>query len=281
MDNLTQGQAGRAAMAAVWDGDDEAIRALVGADARVLDTKVVVPPEFDSRPDGQWGDLMTIAVVHGDDEMVTTLLDLGATPDGADHGWPLSIAIEQPDLRLARRLLEAGADPDPAENGGEDVIPNVLAYGGRDAMQLLLDYGLDPNREGPFGGHSALWTAVASEAYDVADLLMDAGASGWVVDGAGGTPALTLSRGGPIVFGGDDQEQLREKLLDRMETVPGTPWPPPDVLAMRRLVLAGDFPSRTALASGRASGLGRSRGPTWPASTRPTVRPSRYPEHAR
>ena len=80
MDNLTQGQAGRAAMAAVWDGEDEAIRALVGADARVLDTKVVVPPEFDSRPDGQWGSLMTIAVVHGDDEMVTTLLDLGATP---------------------------------------------------------------------------------------------------------------------------------------------------------------------------------------------------------
>ena len=92
--------------------------------------------------------------------------------------------------------------------------------------------------------------AVASEAYDVADLLIDAGASGWAVDGAGGTPALTLSRGGPIVFGGDDQEQLREKLLDRMEAVPGTPWPPPDVLAMRRLVLAGDFPSRTALASG-------------------------------
>lgn len=248
--NLTNGQAGRDAMAAVFAGDVEAVRRLVTGDKRVLDTKVTVPADYDSRPDGQWGDLLTIAVAQCDGDMVRALLEIGASPDGADRGWPLSIAVQQRTPDMAGLLLDAGADPDPAAKGGQDVIPGVLAYGGKGAMMMLLRHGLDPNREGPFGGHTALWTAVASEQYEIADLLMDHGASGWVVEGSGGTPALTLSRGGPVVFGGKGQDALRQKLLDRMKAVPGVPWPPPGVLAMRKLVLAGDFPSPAARAAG-------------------------------
>lgn len=250
MANLTGGQTGRDAMAAVFAGDVEAVRRLIAADGRVLDTKVTVPADFDSRPDGQWGDLLTIAVSRCDEPMVRALLDLDASPNGADAGWALSTAVEQRTPDMAALLLDAGADPDPAATGGHDVIPGVLAYGGKGAMMLLLRHGLDPNREGPNGGQTALWTAIASEQYEIAELLMDHGASGWVVAGSGGTPALTLSRGGPIAFGGPDQDARRQALLDRMKAVPGTPWPPPDVLTMRKLVLAGEFPGPAALAAG-------------------------------
>ena len=250
MANLTGGQAGREAMAAVFAGDVETLRRLVSADARVLDTRVTVPADYDSRPDGQFGDLLTIAVAQCDGDTARALLDLGASPNGANAGWPLAIAVQQRTPDMAALLLDAGAKADPAATGGEDVIPGVLAYGGLGAMRMLLRHGLDPNREGPNGGHTALWTAIASEQYEVADLLMDHGASGWVVAGSGGTPALTLSRGGPIAFGGKAQDALREKLLGRMKAVPGTPWPPPDVLSMRKLVLAGEFPTPAARAAG-------------------------------
>ena len=250
MANLSGGQAGREAMAAVFAGDAGALRRLVAADKRVLQTKVTVPADYDSRPDGQWGDLMTIAVAQCDGDTARALLELGASPNGANYGWPLSIAVQQRTPDMAALLLDAGADPDPAAKGGQDVIPGVLAYGGLGAMRLLLRHGLDPNREGPFGGNTALWTAIASEQYEIADLLMDHGASGWVVGGEGGTAALTLSRGGPIVFAGEGQDALREKLLARMKAVPGTPWPPPDVLTMRKLMLAGDFPTAAARAAG-------------------------------
>ena len=123
MANLTGGQPGREAMTAVFSGDIDALRRLVAADKRVLDTRVTVPADFDSRPDGQWGDLMTIAVARCDGEMVHALLDLGASPNGADYGWPLSIAVQQRKPDMAGLAAGRGCRPRPGRQGGSERHP--------------------------------------------------------------------------------------------------------------------------------------------------------------
>lgn len=247
--NSTNGQLGREAMAAAFDGDVETVRRIVMSDRRVLETKVVAEPYPASRPAGQWGDLLTIAVTRCDADLVRALLGLGASPNGADYGRPLATALRTRTPEMAALLLDAGADPDPVVKGGEDVLDSVMAYGGVGAMEMLLRHGLDPNREGPNGGDTPLWTAIATEQYEIAHLLMDRGASPWIIDGTGASAAWTLARGGPIVFGGDEQSGLHAKLVERAK-LPGVPWPPPDQQEMRRMVLAGEWPIPSAKAAG-------------------------------
>lgn len=245
--NSTNGQLGRDAMAAVFEGDVETLRRLVAADRRVLDTKVVYDTDF--RPDGQWGDLMTVAVTRCDAEMVRALLDLGASPNGADYGFPLATALETRTPAMAALLLDAGADPDPTMRGGQDALMSVMTFGGIGAMELLLRHGLDPNRQQEISGDTPLWLAVATEQYAIAHLLMDRGANPWLIDGSGASTAWTLARGGPIVFGGGEQGDLYAKLIERAK-LPGVPWPPPDLEEMRRMVMNGRWPTPAASAAG-------------------------------
>ncbi|MCA9774738.1 MAG: protein kinase, partial [Myxococcales bacterium] len=73
--------------------------------------------------------VLTIAIVEGTDEAVRTLLELGASPDGANGGEPPLVAaarVGRVDVGLA--LLDAGASTDRTDPAGISAL--MLASGG-------------------------------------------------------------------------------------------------------------------------------------------------------
>ena len=75
-------------------------------------------------------------------EMLELLLTHGADPNVSDpHGTPLQLAIERNVPYDVELLLANGADPDVT------AVISAIAHGKTQILELLLDYGADPNRE--------------------------------------------------------------------------------------------------------------------------------------
>lgn len=235
---VTNGQSGRDIMAAVFAGDVAKVRALATKDARLLTTHVPPARYPDFRPDGQSGDLLSVAIARCDTTMVDALLALGAAPDGAVPGLPLDTAIAAHDLTAMRALLAAGASPDPA---GEDAVwPLRTAARVADpaAARLLLAHEarvdrLDPTGSGP------LQDAVDMDSMQVAEVLVEAGANPWAVGAGGALPAYGIAQ--PLKLTSPDEEAARGRLAAKLRAS-GAPWPPPSPAEVKAAIREQRWP---------------------------------------
>ena len=96
LQNLTNGQGGREIMSAAFAGAVAEVRRLAARDPKLLTTHVPWPKGQDFNPDGQYGDLLTVAVARCDRSMLDALLAMGAPPNGGSSGAALDHAIRIP-----------------------------------------------------------------------------------------------------------------------------------------------------------------------------------------
>ncbi|WP_281964003.1 ankyrin repeat domain-containing protein [Serinicoccus marinus] len=252
-DHLDHAAAGQQVYDAVVDGDEERVAELVRGDEQLLGTRVVLPDGV--RPgDGNDGDLLTFAVAGCDGEMVSTLLDLGADPDGKAPGLALTYALLADDLDLAEQLLGAGADPDAH---GPDTAPpmqEVLLFERPASVGLLLDHGADPDRAEPVSGATPLGSALTFGDLESAGLLLEAGANPWQVGVQGTLPAWQLTQ----ELEDDGADQTRRELLAEARD-PDLPWPPPGPPETTARFLSGEWPTPRMEAAGFVASEGALR----------------------
>jgi ankyrin len=151
---------------AAMNGDLKAVRALA-RQAADLDG---------AHPDGMTA--LHWAVQRRDLEMMSVLLEGGAKPDPINRtgARPLYLAAINADAAALARLLDAGEDANAVLTAEGETVLMLTAYtGNRDAVQLLLDRGADPNMQ-QFRGQTALMWAAAEGHADVAELLLARGA---------------------------------------------------------------------------------------------------------
>jgi ankyrin repeat protein len=129
--------------AAVALGDAERVREMIAADPALL------------RQTGRNGALLTLAVNHGQLEMVRLLLDLGADVDERtmleeleeptlSWGAPLWYAALGDRLEITRLLLDRGADPNANVYASGWPLSNAWNHEGGAVKRLLLERGAKP-----------------------------------------------------------------------------------------------------------------------------------------
>lgn len=238
--NLTHGEAGRRLYDAVMDGDAETVATTLRADPRLAGLTV----EYDragDRPEGQDGDLLTLAVTNCDPVMLATLLRSGVAPDGVERGRAMTYAMLADEPDMAEQLFQAGASPDPQKKGGDNILSNVAADGNMGGAMMLIRHGLDLNWIDDFGnGH--LETAVDMESFRVAEKLVQAGAPLWRVSMGGFMPVHALFK--QRVLTKPDEDAAFARLREKARR-PGLPWPPSPREEVLRRVLAGEWPTPT------------------------------------
>lgn len=110
------------------------------------------------------GTLLIRAVERGDERMVRTLLDLGASPDGtcgcATGESPLWAAVVFGHRGLAAELLARGASPDAASTAGVGALHVAAMRGDRAMAELLLAHGADPQHRDGGGRTPGDWAAI-------------------------------------------------------------------------------------------------------------------------
>jgi ankyrin repeat protein len=143
--------------AAVALGNEARVRELVGADPRVV-----------RHLDPRYGGLLSIAVNHGQLEMVRLLLDLGADVDermmvqeleepAPSWGGPLWYAALANQRDIAELLLDRGADPNSNVYASGWPLRNAWRHKDESVKRLLLARGATPK---PY---------MVSETHDVAE----------------------------------------------------------------------------------------------------------------
>ncbi len=238
--HLNTGAAGRTLAEAVFARDADSVRKMLAADRRLLSTAVQFDPAMQSAPPGQYGDLLTFAVARCDADMVAALLDVGMPADGVQKGEALTLALLADTPDIADRLLRAGASPDPQKAGGKNVMHELIAFGAAGGVQTLIRHKADMQYVDAFG-NDHLDTALSMEQYAIAELLVQAGAHLWRINGAGALSAWTLTKP-PVLEPGKADLAARERLI-ALAQKPGLPWPPPNPPAVRAQILGGNWPT--------------------------------------
>lgn len=173
-------------------------------------------------PDG--GSMLAYAAQHADPEVVRTLIDAGALPDGElfDAETPLLRAVRAQRLEAALMILQAGADPersngkhtpldevvdrfeyrrgDAAELGalllqhGAQMTPQwAAAHDDPELLARSLAAGSDVNRRGAYG-RTALFVAAARQHIRIIQALLAAGGDPNIGDEYGDTPLHLVAR---------------------------------------------------------------------------------------
>ncbi|SNR93254.1 Ankyrin repeat [Methylobacillus rhizosphaerae] len=117
------------------------------------------------------------AVDRHDTKEAKRLVDSGVNVNtlGKDGATPLIWMLVRKNLPAMKLLLELGADPNQYEPNGVGTPVWLSAAGGRkEALQLLLDHGGDPNLA--YGTNSPLMMAINNLHMDCAELLLQRGA---------------------------------------------------------------------------------------------------------
>jgi hypothetical protein len=237
--HASHGSAGRAIVDAIFARNVEAVMAQLAADPKLATSQVQYDPKMPQRPDGQYGDLLTLAVAQCDLQMVQNLLRAGLSPDGEQKGEALTLALLADTLDLSMLLLQAGATPDPQKTGGRDVLREMIMFGHAPAISLLVRHGLDVHWVDRFGV-GRLQVAVDTEQFHIAEILADAGASLWSISGSGHMPVHILNV--PMIQINPQQDSARSRLLAKAK-LPGLPWPPPTAKEVRAFIAEGNWPT--------------------------------------
>jgi hypothetical protein len=249
--NATNGQSGKEIAEAVLDGRTEDVTAMLKRDARLLQTKIVYDKAKASEaPDGQYGDLLTLAVSRCDLAMEKHLLDLGMPVNGVEIGAALTLALLADTPEMAELLLQRGASPDPQKLGGQNVMTDITAFQQVGGVMMLLRHGLDLNWEDQFG-FNHLQTALGMEQYRIAELLIEKGSNPWRI-GTGGT-VLAQYFARPLILANPVENEARMRLFAKAKAdaeMKGFPWPLPDSKTVRKMVLLGKWPTKEMLAAG-------------------------------
>jgi hypothetical protein len=250
--NLTNGGSGRAVAEAILDGRIEDARAMLARDPRLLTTIVTHDPRMDRFPDGQYGDLLTFAVARCDAKAVDMLIEAGMSPNGAKSGGALSLALLADAPELAEQLLTLGASPDPQKlPGGQDALKEIMAFSHIGGVMTLLRHGADPRYTDEFG-NDRVSDAVGTEQTEIAELLVQKGASLWTVMEDGSMAVHNLMKP-PIIFDKPNFNAARERLValaqDQAKAA-NLPWPPPDRDTVKRMILSGKWPTAAMIKVG-------------------------------
>nr|WP_263323537.1 M48 family metallopeptidase [Neobacillus sp. Marseille-Q6967] len=94
------------------------------------------------------------AVINGDTDEVTRLLEEGADPNEQEPevgATALIIAADNDQTEAARILLENGADPNLADPYGYTPLMSAVFMENKEMVELLLDAGADPHLENDEG----------------------------------------------------------------------------------------------------------------------------------
>ncbi|EMI16384.1 ankyrin repeat protein [Rhodopirellula maiorica SM1] len=117
-------------------------------------------------------DELVQAAVAGDFETVKRLIEAGADPNSVDqHGMGPLLNF---DPAVTRYLLEHGADPDRQRN--ENISPVLGASGNVECMRLMLEAGANVNRASEHNGETALHGYAGSSDVNAVQMLLDYGA---------------------------------------------------------------------------------------------------------
>ena len=246
--HVSNGASGRALAEAVLDGQHDAVTAMIAHDRRLLSTFVEHDRRMPSAPDGQYGDLLTLAVAQCDEPGIRTLLQAGMPVNGVRPGGALTLALLADTPDMAEHLLQAGATPDPQKiAGGQDPMMEAIAFSHIGGVMTLLRHGADVHWQNEFGVDH-LHSAVAQEGTDIAELLADHGASVWTITDSGAMAIHDLMQPA-LEFRSPALDTARARLVAKAKAS-GLAWPPPSPQEVRRMVLAGRWPTPVMTAAG-------------------------------
>lgn len=251
LSHVDNGQGGKEIADAVLSGRADDVTALATKDKRLLMTQVGFDPARSTeRPQGQYGDLLTLAVSRCDLAMMQHLLDLGVPVNGVQIGSALSLALLSDKPELAELLLSRGASPDPQKLGGQNAMKDVSAFQHVGGAMMLLRHGLDLGWEDELG-FTHLQDAIMMQQYRIAELLIKQGASPWRIGPGGSIPAQYFTR--PMILKKEADDEARKRLLAQVEreaAAKGFPWPLPDFRTVSQKVLSGAWPTPQMRAAG-------------------------------
>ena len=156
--NATDHDGQPALLLAVRDKSDAVARVLLGAPRLDID-----------QPNRAGETALMIACLLGDDALVRTMVEQGATLDRT--GWtPLAYAATDGHTAIVRYLLTHGARVDAAAPNGTTPLMMAAYFGHLDTVRALLAAGANPAlRNGP--GYRAVDLALRRGHHAVADVL--------------------------------------------------------------------------------------------------------------
>ncbi len=131
------------------------------------------------------------AVLHDQQEAVTSLLDAGANPVHVNRNGisPLFLAVQNGNVEIVSSLLEAGADPNTLAESGETILMTAAYTGKPEVVSLLLENGALVDARDPDFKQTALMIAVREGQGPVVDLLIRHGTEVDAQTRVGPTPA--------------------------------------------------------------------------------------------
>lgn len=242
---LSHGEGGKQIYDAVAAGDEAAVTALLARDPALIRTAVRFA-DGEEPYNGNDGDLLTFAVASCSPRMVARLLEMGAAPDGERPGAALTYALLADTPDMAEMLLSGGASPDPVDPQSQRApFATAMTYRNLGAVRMLVRHGLKLDRPDVFG-NTYLIDAASHRSFQIAEVLVDAGANPWRIGMGGGTAAYHIANAGEET---GDEKAARERLVAKVRK-PGLPWPPPAPQEVRERIMGVAWPSPQLEAAG-------------------------------
>ena len=119
------------------------------------------------------------AISSSDMDKAVEAISLGANPSAIQSGWSrsaLATALNRGDVAMAMMLIDCGANVHRVEGSGITMLHVATSQRLDEAVQRLLEEGVDPNLASKDGG-TPLTMAAQRNAVRIGEMLMDAGAN--------------------------------------------------------------------------------------------------------
>ena len=198
-------------------GESALVWAARGGQPEIMERLLAAGAAVD-RPDTSGITPLAVAIMFRSPEAARVLLNHGADPNRADErgNTPLIMASWGEEPALVTLLTERGADPNAANEEGGRPLWSAMLDGNLEMVTALLEAGADPNAVDPHYGRTALHVAAVGGFRDIADLLLDHGASPDARDAGGHTPLWLATH-----YDNDGVARpLREPGADAVEALP-------------------------------------------------------------
>lgn len=232
--NRDMGQSARDLIAALFDRDYDAAKALLDQDRTIA-----------RQPIGRDADVLILALATCEPRFVDLLLERGAPADGARAGAPLIMALRANEPWYAQRLLAAGATPNPADDP-LGPMRTAIALNSAGGVRLLLDHGANVDAMERTGTR-ALHIALDMERFQIAELLLERHADPWAIDSGGANLGSAVAEG--MLTKSPADEAAQRRLSQRVQAI-GWPQPAPHPRELRHLAFSGEWPPAAARGRG-------------------------------